>query len=124
MAADGGWTPSVDNYLGRVTKARIIAAVREAKGEPAADGIAHLRKTDMAEAAEQLLAGVGWLPGPLRTAGLDRALPEGGAIDADVSSEVEPEALPAFLTEVEEEDAPVPDDGPDLDLGTPAIAAE
>ena len=27
-----GWTPTVDNYLGRVTKARILAAVREAKG--------------------------------------------------------------------------------------------
>ena len=28
-----GWTPTVDNYLGRVTKARILQAVREARGE-------------------------------------------------------------------------------------------
>jgi len=28
-----GWTPTVDNYLGRVTKARITQAVREACGE-------------------------------------------------------------------------------------------
>ena len=31
-----GWLPSVDNYLGRVTKARILQAVHEAKGETAA----------------------------------------------------------------------------------------
>ena len=29
-----GWRPTVDNYLGRVTKPRVIDAVREAKGEP------------------------------------------------------------------------------------------
>jgi ParB family transcriptional regulator, chromosome partitioning protein len=33
--AAAGWSPTVDNYLGRVTKARIIQAVREAKGEQA-----------------------------------------------------------------------------------------
>ncbi|MFX4481954.1 DNA-binding protein, partial [Acinetobacter baumannii] len=27
-----GWKPTVDNYLGRVTKPRILEAVREAKG--------------------------------------------------------------------------------------------
>ena len=122
MAADGGWTPSVDNYLGRVTKARIIAAVREGKGEAAADGIAHLRKTEMAEAAEHLLAGTGWLPGPLRTAGLERALPDGAA-DVDASSVSEPEALPAFLTEADE-DGPLPDGDLDPALAAHAIAAE
>ena len=76
MAADGGWTPTVGSYLGRVTKARIIAAVAEAKGERAADGIAHLRKAEMAEAAEALLAGTGWLPAPLRTPGAGRPMPE------------------------------------------------
>ena len=127
MAADGGWTPSVDNYLGRVTKARIIAAVREAKGDAAAEGIAHLRKTEMAEAAEHLLAGAGWLPGPLRTAGLVRALPEGAVDDtggaADASSESEPEALPAFLAEADE-DGPLPDGDLDPALAAHAIAAE
>ena len=34
--ADAGWTPTVDNYLGRVTKPRIIEAVREAKGDATA----------------------------------------------------------------------------------------
>ena len=27
-----GWEPTVDTYIGRVTKARILASVREAKG--------------------------------------------------------------------------------------------
>jgi ParB family chromosome partitioning protein len=35
MAA-AGWHPTIDNYLGRVSKARILQAVGEAKGEPAA----------------------------------------------------------------------------------------
>jgi ParB family chromosome partitioning protein len=39
-----GWTPTVDNYLGRVTKAQIIGAVREAKGERAAHAIQHLNE--------------------------------------------------------------------------------
>jgi ParB family chromosome partitioning protein len=33
--AAAGWSPTVDNYLGRVTKARILQAVREARGETA-----------------------------------------------------------------------------------------
>jgi len=62
-----GWTPTVDNYLGRVTKARIVAAVSEARGDEAAQSIAHLKKGEMATQAEALLAGSGWLPEPLRT---------------------------------------------------------
>ncbi len=68
MAA-AGWTPTVDTFLGRVTKARILHAVAEAKGQVAADRIAHLKKGDMASEAELLLAGSGWLPEPLRTPG-------------------------------------------------------
>lgn len=64
-----GWSPTVDNYLGRVTKARILQAVREVKGEQAAQLIDHLKKGEMAERAEDLLAGSGWLPEPLRTPG-------------------------------------------------------
>ena len=64
--ADAGWTPTVDNYLGRVTKPRIIEAVREAKGDATAVLIEHLKKGDMAREAERLLEGTGWLPEPLR----------------------------------------------------------
>jgi ParB family chromosome partitioning protein len=64
--AEAGWTPTVDNYLGRVTKPRIIEAVREAKGEATSVLIEHLKKGDMAREAERLLEGTGWLPEPLR----------------------------------------------------------
>ena len=61
------WTPTVRTYLGRVTKAHILAAVRDALGDEAAERIADKKKMEMAEAAEQLLAGTGWLPPVLRT---------------------------------------------------------
>ncbi|WP_298311458.1 ParB/RepB/Spo0J family partition protein, partial [Reyranella sp.] len=38
---EAGWRPTVDNYLGRVTKPRILEAVREAKGDQAAQLIDH-----------------------------------------------------------------------------------
>jgi ParB family chromosome partitioning protein len=63
---EAGWRPTVDNYLGRVTKPRILEAVREVKGEPAAQLIDHLKKAEMAKEAERLLDGTGWLPEPLR----------------------------------------------------------
>jgi ParB family chromosome partitioning protein len=62
------WTPTGQTYLGRVTKAHILAAVREAVSDEAAERIAGLKKPEMAQAAEQLLAGTGWLPTVLRTA--------------------------------------------------------
>jgi len=73
------WTPTARTYLGRVTKAHILAAVREAVGDEAAARIAGLKKQEMAQAAEQLLAATGWLPTLLRTAQPARqdAEPEG-----------------------------------------------
>ena len=47
----------MDNYLGRVTKPRILAAVREAKGEQSAQLIDHLKKAEMAKEAERLREG-------------------------------------------------------------------
>lgn len=85
---DAGWRPTVDNYLGRVTKPRILEAVREAKGEQAAQMIDHLKKAEMAKEAERLLDGTGWLPEPLR-------LGDDGAASAGPSDAVD--ELPAFL---------------------------
>ena len=93
---EAGWRPTVDSYLGRVTKPRILEAVREAKGEQSAQLIDHLKKAEMAKEAERLLEGTGWLPEPLRTseaAGAD-------ATDADAAGD--DEALPAFLADDEE----------------------
>jgi ParB family chromosome partitioning protein len=99
--AQVGWRPTVGNYLGRVTKARIVEAVREGAGERAAQLIDHMKKGDMAKEAERLLADTGWLPEPLRFA------------DADGDGTVEPvdqnggdTALPAFLTDDGDEEDP------------------
>jgi ParB family chromosome partitioning protein len=62
----GYWTATVASYLGRVTKARIGEAVREAVSEDAAERIGSMKKPDMASEAEALLAGKGWLPSLLR----------------------------------------------------------
>jgi len=67
-----GWKPTVEGFFGRITKARILQAVREGCGEAQAVMIEHLKKGDMAEQAEVLLADAGWLPEPLRTAGIGR----------------------------------------------------
>ncbi len=73
------WTPTVRTYLGRVTKAHILDAVREAVSDEAADRLASMKKQPMAEAAEQLLAGTGWLPPLMRTAPLAEA--SGGSVE-------------------------------------------
>ncbi len=61
------WRPTVRTYLGRITKARILEAVRDGVSDEAADRMAQMKKQGMAEAAEQLLAGTGWLPLLMRT---------------------------------------------------------
>ena len=91
MAA-AGWRPTVAAYLGRVTKAQILEAVREAKGEQAAQLIEDLKKADMAREAERLLDGTGWLPEPLRLRRGNASLPAS-------TGEAGCEALPAFLAD-------------------------
>lgn len=90
-----GWRPTVDNYLGRVTKPRILEAVREAKGDQAAQLIDHLTKAEMAKEAERLLHGTGWLPEPLRLAESEYESATAGPS----------EELPAFLADSEAQDA-------------------
>ena len=112
-----GWSPTVDNYLGRVPKARILDAVREAKGDASAQLIDHLKKPDMANEAERLLADTGWLPEPLRTS-------DAQVTEIDGESEAGADSLPAFLADGEEvgADDPTPSD-PEEDQSH-AVAAE
>ncbi|WP_316195277.1 MULTISPECIES: ParB/RepB/Spo0J family partition protein [unclassified Bradyrhizobium] len=98
-----GWKPTVDNYLGRVTKPRILEAVREARGEPSAQLIRHLKKGDMAKEAERLLDGSGWLPEPLR-------LVETASEPVEQESEAGP--LPEFLSHDEEREPAADEDRP------------
>jgi ParB family chromosome partitioning protein len=91
MVESAGWRPTVENYLGRVTKPRILEAVREGAGERAASLIEHLKKGDMAKEAERLLADTGWLPEPLRH------FEEGQARDGFAAEGDTEEVLPDFL---------------------------
>jgi ParB family chromosome partitioning protein len=86
-----GWVTGADNYFNRVTKAQIIAAVEEAKGDSIAGLLADLKKKEMALEAERLIAGTGWLPECLRT-----------PVSLDETSET---SLPAFLEETQLEAA-------------------
>jgi ParB family chromosome partitioning protein len=61
------WRPTVRSYFGRVTKAHILAAVREEVGSETAERMAGMKKEPMAAYAEGLLAPSGWLPDLLRT---------------------------------------------------------
>jgi ParB family chromosome partitioning protein len=63
----GYWRPTVRSYLGRITKARILEAVGEGVSQDAADRMADMKKPEMAEAAERLLAATDWLPALMRT---------------------------------------------------------
>lgn len=103
MVETAGWRPTVDNYLGRVTKPRILEAVREGAGERAASLIEHLKKGDMAREAERLLADTGWLPEPLRMAELDTPITFNAA-EHDAAT-----ALPAFLADGDEDVGSVQD---------------
>lgn len=64
----GTWSATAAGYFSRVSKARVLEAVTEAVGAEEAGRIAGMKKADMAEAAERLLEGRGWLPPVLRAA--------------------------------------------------------
>lgn len=111
-----GWEPTIDNYLGRVTKARIVQAVREARGEDSAQLIDHMKKDLMAREAARLLEGSTWLPEPLRLEG-DAAVDAGETVTEDVTDETALDGdaadLPAFLADTASEEPTVADEETD-----------
>jgi ParB family transcriptional regulator, chromosome partitioning protein len=101
--AEAGWRPTSGNYLGRVTKIRILEAVREGAGEQAVQLIDHLKKGDMAKEAERLLADTGWLPEPMRLVADEPSAVHLSMGEVDAAIE-----LPQFLSS-DEEDAEAAD---------------
>ncbi len=60
------FTPTAENYFGRIGKQQILDAIGEAKGQPYAPALEKLKKGELAAQAERLVAGTGWLPALLR----------------------------------------------------------
>ena len=78
----GTWSATAASYFSRVSKARVLEAVTEATGAEEAGRIVGFKKGDMADAAERLVEGRGWLPTVLRTVpavDLDAPEPEAGS---------------------------------------------
>ncbi len=74
------WSATAASYFTRVPKTRVLEAVTEAVNAEEAGRIAGFKKGDMAEAAERLVEGKGWLPPVLRTVS-DAAQPEDESAD-------------------------------------------
>nr|WP_315049808.1 ParB/RepB/Spo0J family partition protein [uncultured Brevundimonas sp.] len=86
----GTWSATASSYFSRVSKARVLEAVTEATTPEEAGRIAGFKKGDMAEAAERLVEGKGWLPVVLRTAPAvdpDAPEPEGEATEPPPSDD-------------------------------------
>ena len=60
------WQPTRENFLARLTKNEILAAVSEGISQQASWRLAPLKKDRMVKEAEKLLASTKWLPLPLR----------------------------------------------------------
>lgn len=60
------WEPTRETFLAHVPRPVIEQAVREARGDADVGKLEGLKKDQAIDAAEQLLAGRGWLPKPLR----------------------------------------------------------
>ncbi|QXQ06894.1 ParB/RepB/Spo0J family partition protein [Sphingosinicellaceae bacterium] len=126
------WTPTAENFIGRVTKARIVEAVREANGDAAAGRLTGMKKPDMVAAAEVQLDGTGWLPEPLRTPGrfIEKAdgepvVDESAAIEAgDTVSTDTVEETAAIDGEQAIDDIDAHDETDDVHLPAHALAAE
>lgn len=97
------WSPTAERYLGRVTKARVLAAVEEAVSPEAAGRLAGLKKDALVEAAQPSLIEARWLPCLLRVERPETRVAQGDRSDEDAAPRSPPDAS------VEGE--PVADDG-------------
>ena len=60
------WTPTAENYLGHVSKAKALEAVQEATGEQVTPDMAAIKRSEAAAHCARRLEGTRWLPSPLR----------------------------------------------------------
>ncbi|WP_141702052.1 ParB/RepB/Spo0J family partition protein [Methyloceanibacter stevinii] len=67
----GHFTPTADNFFGRISGKAIGAAIAEAKAVTLAPGWSKMKKAELAALAEREIAGSGWLPKPIRLSNSD-----------------------------------------------------
>jgi ParB family chromosome partitioning protein len=60
------FTPTAENYFGRVNKQQMLEALAEARQQPPAPAWEKLTKPDLAALCEREIAPTGWLPKVLR----------------------------------------------------------
>ena len=60
------WVPTTANYLGSVSKAKALEAVKEATRPDATKAVAGMKKPEAAAYCASKLEGSRWLPTPLR----------------------------------------------------------
>jgi ParB family chromosome partitioning protein len=60
------WAPTAENYFQRIKKDQILAAIKDASGQPVPDRLTSLKKSDLAQEAEASVKGTRWLPLVLR----------------------------------------------------------
>ncbi|CAN7775353.1 ParB/RepB/Spo0J family partition protein [Variovorax sp. LjRoot84] len=73
------WAPRAANYLGRVSKAKALEAVKEATGIDATQAVAGMKKSDAVAHCASKLEGARWLPAPLRSLSAQPRTPEDDA---------------------------------------------
>lgn len=102
------WSPTAERYLGRVTKAHVLAAVEEAVSADTARQLSGLKKTDLVAAVQPLLVEARWLPPLLRT-----RKPQGGdpQVQADEAAGAAGEADEAQAPSQPWSEADVPAEG-------------
>lgn len=93
------WEPTRETFLSHVPRVAIEQAVREARGEVEVTKLATMKKEQLVEAAEQLLAGKRWLPKPLRMPVSKSAAPAKSeppaAATANKATKAKPRSKPA-----------------------------
>lgn len=70
------WQPTRDSYLGRVSKAQVIAVVTEAVSHETADSLRELKRDGLVTKAEKYLSGTRWLPEALRAPAVEHPAEE------------------------------------------------
>jgi ParB family chromosome partitioning protein len=80
------YVPTAANFFSRVSRKAIVTALEEARGAPQGPALDKMKKAELAERAERVIAGTGWLPAPLRTTN-DGAAPAGDTSELPQAAE-------------------------------------